>query len=419
MATENRLEPASRPLSQCQEHGKLPAPPGRDLPVRGTSRNKPGMTTVSDYRPFDDAGVPRAIQSHQVGKLPPTIEWSGGRDGTLRLLDQTLLPEQVAVRECRSAADVCDAIRRLQVRGAPAIGVAAALGLCLELSRSAASGGVGDAGAWGRVGALLSAARPTAVNLSWAVKRVLCAIERAARATPRADALALWNAGFAEAVAILAEDVETCRRIGEHGAALVPEGGGVLTHCNAGALATAGCGTALALLYVARERGRRFQVYADETRPLLQGARLTAFELAAAGIDVTVVCDGVAAALMGTRKIDMVVVGADRIAANGDTANKIGTYGLAIAARHHGVPFYVAAPRSTFDRGLSSGAEIPIETRSEEELRHAGSRVVVARGAGVFNPAFDVTPAGMITGLVTEKGLLQPVTTGEIAKIFG
>ena len=264
------------------------------------------------------------------------------------------------------------------------------------------------------VGEYLCGCRPTAVNLAWAVRRISgVAQERAGQASN-----ARWGAMLDEAHAMAREDAAACRRIGEVGADLIPEGGGVLTHCNAGALATVAYGTALSLMYVAHERGRRFKVYADETRPLLQGARLTAYELHAAGIDVTVLCDGAAASLMQRGLIDLIVVGADRIAANGDTANKIGTYGLAVAARQHNIPFYVAAPRSTFDLGLASGAGIPIEERDQEEVRSGFGRVNVPMGVACVNPAFDVTPAELVTGIVTEKGLLKPVTREIIEEIF-
>ncbi|MBW7904411.1 MAG: S-methyl-5-thioribose-1-phosphate isomerase [Phycisphaerae bacterium] len=345
--------------------------------------------------------------------VPETIAWRGGADGRLTILDQTLLPHAVRHVVCDTAEQVWEAIRSLRVRGAPLIGVAAAYGLCLGVRprRDAARGALlADVR---RVAEYLSSARPTAVNLLWALRRVQARAEQ----EPGAGC-EVWRAMLAEAHAILHEDALACRRIGEHGAGLVPEGGGVLTHCNAGALATAGYGTALALLYVAHERGRRFRVFADETRPLLQGARLTAFELSAAGIDTTVLCDGAAAALLASGRVQMVVVGADRIAANGDTANKIGTYAVALAARAHGVPFYVAAPRSTFDPQAPTGAEIPIEQRDAREVREVAGGVVAAPGAGCFNPAFDVTPAGLVDGIVTEAGVLKPVTAANIAKFL-
>lgn len=351
-----------------------------------------------------------------AGGLPATIRWDDTGAGALLLLDQTRLPAEVLYRRCTCAEHVWLAIRELCVRGAPAIGVAAAYGLCLG-TRPRADESLGD---WlarvDEVSAYLDSSRPTAVNLSWALRRMrtVASDEQAG-----ADPAARWVALLAEAHAILAEDAEICRRIGEHGADLIPEGGAVLTHCNAGALATVAYGTALSLMYVAHERGRRFRVYADETRPLLQGARLTAFELSAAGIDVTVLCDGAAASLLASGRVSLVVTGADRIAANGDTANKIGTYGVALAARAHGVPFYVAAPRSTFDLSISDGGEIPIEERPAEEVRRIGGRVMVPEAAACYNPAFDVTPAELIRGIVTERGLLEPVSATNIAKFFG
>ena len=346
--------------------------------------------------------------------LPPTLEWVGGCEGALRLLDQTLLPGQVHVVTCDTVERVWEAIRTLRVRGAPAIGVAAAYGLCLgtrascNLPANAFLAKVREAREY------LCASRPTAINLAWAVRRV----SQVATANAERSGGDAWQAMLVEAHAIAREDAAVCRRIGEVGADLIPEGGGVLTHCNAGALATVAYGTALSLMYVAHERGRHFHVYVDETRPLLQGARLTAFELDAAGIDVTVVCDGAAASLMQAGRIQVVVVGADRIAANGDTANKIGTYSVAVAARHHAVPFYVAAPLSTFDRALPTGAQIPIEERPEEEIRNGFGKPVVPPGVRCFNPAFDVTPAALIRGIVTEKGVAEPVTGTVIDEIF-
>lgn len=353
-------------------------------------------------------------RTHAGPAVPPTLFWEGEDDGALRLLDQTLLPHEIRTRRCETAEAVWQAIRELCVRGAPAIGVAAAYGVCLGARGHHGSSVDAFVQTVRDVGAYLCTSRPTAVNLEWAVRRM---IEKAER-SEASSAEACWSNLLAEAHAMAREDADVCRRIGENGAYLIPEGGGVLTHCNAGALATVAYGTALSLMYVAHERGRRFRVYADETRPLLQGARLTAFELSAAGIDVEVLCDGAAAALMQSGAVQMVVTGADRIAANGDAANKIGTYGVAIAARHHGIPFYVAAPRSTFDLSLESGADIPIEHRPEDEVRCGMGADVVASGVRCYNPAFDVTPAGLIKGIVTEIDVIGPVTTENIRKIF-
>ena len=363
--------------------------------------------------PLDNSSVPAA--GNLPAGLPPTLEWVGGDDGSLRLLDQTLLPRRIEFHTCTDAAQVWEAIRTLRVRGAPAIGVAAAFGLCLgtrpfrELPLAAYRDQVRE------VAQYLCSCRPTAVNLAWAVGRV----SAVADADPHRSAAATWQAMLAEAHRLARDDAETCRRIGEAGADLVPDNGGVLTHCNAGALATVAYGTALSPLYVAHQRGRRFRVYADETRPLLQGARLTAFELHAAGIDVTVLCDGAAASLMRRGQVQLVVVGADRIAANGDTANKIGTYSLALAARHHGIPFYVAAPLSTFDLTLATGDQIPIEQRPEDEIRGDPAAPVVPPGVRCHNPAFDVTPADLITGIITERGIIRPVTAATIAHLCG
>lgn len=362
---------------------------------------------------LDDIAPPR-IDRGPLAALPPTLEWCGGVEGVLRIIDQTVLPERIELRECATAESVWEAIRTLRVRGAPAIGIAAAYGLCLGTRAFRGRSAAEFVAKVREVGDYLCGCRPTAVNLAWAIRRLTAVAERVTART--ADAC--WRALLAEAHRMAQEDAETCRRIGEVGADLIPEGGGVLTHCNAGALATVAYGTALSLLYVARARGRRFTVYADETRPACQGARLTAFELRAAGIEVCVLCDGAAASLIGSGKIQVVVVGADRIAANGDTANKIGTYGVALAAAHQGVPFYVAAPLSTFDRRIPSGCAIPIEQRGADEVRQLGGKCIVPEGVACHNPAFDVTPAGLITGLVTERGIAKPVTVETIDRLF-
>jgi methylthioribose-1-phosphate isomerase len=347
--------------------------------------------------------------------FPRSIEWREENGGELRLLDQTLLPNEVRYLDCQTAAQVWEAIHSLRVRGAPAIGVAAAYGVVVatKIDRGLAAPeflSKVDAAA-----AYLASSRPTAVNLFWALRRM----SGVAHDSGASGGEAIWRRLLAEAHAIWREDAEVCLRIGENGAHLVPSGGGVLTHCNAGALATVAFGTALSLLYVARAQGKPFRVFATETRPLFQGARLTAFELNAAKIDVTVVCENNAANLMRTGAIQMVVVGADRIAANGDTANKIGTYSLAVLAKHHGVPFYVAAPSSTFDLSLTNGSQIPIEQRSDAEVRNCFGREVVPREVGVLNPAFDLTEASLLSGIVTEKGLLEPVSAKKIQEILG
>ncbi len=344
--------------------------------------------------------------------LPTTLAWQGGEDGLLRILDQTRLPLETVYRDCTTVEDVWEAIRTLRVRGAPAIGVAAAYGLCLGLRPHRSAAAEIFHARLDEVGRYLCACRPTAVNLAWAVRRATDAARAAGPDSPTA-----WRALLETAHALARADAAACHRIGVHGAPLVPEGGGVLTHCNAGALATVAWGTALAPLYVAHAAGRRFRVFADETRPLLQGARLTAWELHAAGLDVTVLCDGAAAALMRQGAVQLVLVGADRIAANGDTANKIGTYAVALAARAHGVPLYVAAPTSTFDLSLPDGRAIPIEERPADEIRRGLGREVVPPGVLCWNPAFDVTPAELITGLITERGIIRPVTAETVRAV--
>jgi methylthioribose-1-phosphate isomerase len=308
---------------------------------------------------------------------------------------------------------VWEAIRTLQVRGAPAIGVAAAMGVVLGMQRH-------DDPARFRerlreVSAYLRTSRPTAVNLFWALDRMERCFERECHTGAPRD----WTRRlFAEALAIENEDRRMCRAIGAAGAHLIGEGQGVLTHCNAGGLATAEYGTALAVMFAAAEQGRRFQVFADETRPLLQGARLTAWELHQAGIPVTLICDNMAAQVMKERRVHLIIVGADRIAANGDTANKIGTYGVALLAQAHDIPFYVAAPSSTFDLSLPAGDSIPIEQRDPREVTHGFGKQTAPDGIAVYNPAFDVTPHHLIAGIITEKGIIQPVREEAIRAVL-
>ncbi len=340
-----------------------------------------------------------------------SVRWSAD-GGAVDIIDQRLLPGRLERRELRTADAVCDAIATLAVRGAPAIGVAGAMGLVVALVPSATDRREQFLRRARELGDRIASVRPTAVNLSWAVRRVLDTANQT-----MGDGAAILDAMRDEATRMLDEDRAMCRRIGEHGVSLLAEGARVLTHCNAGALATAGIGTALAPVYVAAERGRRVAVFADETRPLLQGARLTAWELVQAGIDVTLICDGMAAQVMREKKVQLVIVGADRITANGDAANKIGTYGLAILADFHDVPFYVAAPSSTFDLSLKSGSAIPIEQRDPRVVTHGFGRQTGPDGVKVYNPAFDVTPAGLITGIVTERGLISPVNTDTLAAV--
>jgi methylthioribose-1-phosphate isomerase len=336
-----------------------------------------------------------------------TIDWIGGTDGFVRLIDQTRLPGELVYHECHTVEEVWEAIRSLRVRGAPAIGIAAAMGALLELHQHTGEGPV-------RLGERLRAAtdrlrtsRPTAVNLFWALERMERCLEQAAQSGFTGQKL--LSRLLDEAKEIAEEDRRVCLAIGNHGADLLRDGSGVLTHCNAGALATADYGTALAVLYRAAEQGKQFHVFADETRPLLQGARLTAWELQRRGIGVTLICDNMAAQVMKEGRVQMVIVGADRIAANGDTANKIGTYGVAVLARAHGIPFYVAAPSSTFDLSLANGSAIPIEQRDPREVTHGFGKATAPEGVGVYNPAFDVTPAGLIEGLIAEAGVIRPV----------
>jgi methylthioribose-1-phosphate isomerase len=329
------------------------------------------------------------------------ISWAAS--GAVRVLDQRALPEAELERDLESAEAVADAIRHLQVRGAPLIGIAAAMGLVAGTRELRGGAREPFLARLAQLVQLLGSARPTAVNLRWALERMA----RTAAATP-GDGTAIWERLHAEATAIWEEDRAMCRRIGEHGLPLVPDGANVLTHCNAGALATGGIGTALAPVYLAHEQGRRVHVYVDETRPVLQGARLTAWELQRAGIPCTVIADAAAGALMRQARVDVVLVGADRICANGDFANKIGTYSLAVLARHHGVPFYCAAPWSTVDGALAEGDLIPIEQRPAEEVTTVSGRPVAPVGVAALNPAFDVTPARYVTGYVTDRGLLQP-----------
>ena len=332
-----------------------------------------------------------------------TIEWIGDLDGYAKLIDQTALPTQVIYRECRACQDMWEAIRTLRVRGAPALGIAGALGLVLGVRTSTAATYEEFRRDLENTAQYLGTARPTAVNLFWALDRLRSAAE-AHRSDP---ILNIKEALLDEALKIIEEDHAVCQRIGEVGEPLIPEGAGVLTHCNAGGLATAEFGTALAVLFTAWGRGKKFHVFVDETRPLLQGARLTTWELQQAGIPATLICDNMAAVVMSQGKVSCVIVGADRIAANGDTANKVGTYGLAVLAKAHGVPFYVAAPVSTFDLTLESGAEIPIEERPPEEITEGFGRRIAPEGTAVYNPAFDVTPAGLIAAIVTERGIIR------------
>jgi len=344
-----------------------------------------------------------------------TVGWRGdARTGCVRLIDQTRLPAEFLRVDCRDVPAVWEAIRSLRVRGAPAIGIAAAYGAVLGGQPPLAQGRDREAVRDGLFAATahLRTSRPTAVNLFWALDRIDRVV--AAVAANAADAATLMERVLAEAHAIAGEDRAMCRAIGRHGAGLLQTGQGVLTHCNAGGLATADYGTALAVIFAAHEQGKAVHVFADETRPLLQGARLTAWELKRRGVPVTLICDSMAAQVMKEGRVHKVIVGADRIAANGDTANKIGTYGVAVLARAHRIPFFVAAPSSTFDLAIPDGSHIPIEQRDPREVTHGFGRPTAPEGVPVYNPAFDVTPAELITGIVTERGVIFPVSAATI-----
>ncbi|MFY0543988.1 S-methyl-5-thioribose-1-phosphate isomerase [Brevibacillus sp. H7] len=329
------------------------------------------------------------------------VKWDGD---ILRLLDQTRLPVETIYLPLTKAEEVWAAIRHLQVRGAPAIGMAAAYGVYLGVRESKAETHEDFWVELNRQADYLATSRPTAVNLFWALDRIKARVQREG-AKPVAE---LKAAVLDEALAIQREDEAVCRQIGENLLTLLQDGMGILTHCNPGALATAAYGTATAPLYLAKERGWNLKVYADETRPVLQGARLTAYELQQAGIDVTLICDNMAAMVMAQGKVQAVIVGTDRVAANGDVANKIGTYGVAVLAHAHNIPFYVAAPLSSIDLETPTGAEIPIEERPAEEITHGLGKQVAPDNIKVYNPAFDVTPARYITAIVTENGIYKP-----------
>jgi methylthioribose-1-phosphate isomerase len=354
--------------------------------------------------PFTADGVPRAL-------------WWDEPARALRLLDQQRLPGECVVLVCSTAAQVGEAIRTLQVRGAPALGGAAAYGLALGAREALPPDEIIPSGtALARLSAIaaeLRATRPTAVNLAWALERLLTVAERHCLAD---EAVADLPARLlAEAHAVAAEDAASCRMIGQLGSELIADGDTLLTHCNAGALATCGIGTALAPIYTAQRQGKRLHIYVDETRPVLQGARLTAWELQRAGVPLTLITDNMAAHILRSAGVRAIFVGADRIAANGDTANKIGTYGLAVLAQAHGIPLYVAAPRSTVDLALPDGDGIPVEERAPAEVTHVRGVALAPDGVRVANPAFDVTPARYITAIITEAGIALPPYTESLA----
>ncbi len=344
----------------------------------------------------------------------PTIEWQGD---VVVMVDQRKLPSKEIYVRCRTVNEVARAIKSMVIRGAPAIGVAAAMGLALGVRKSGATGTRQLMAEFLKQCDVMAATRPTAVNLFWAIDRMKRRFVALAQAG--ASVTEIRSELEREAQAIHDEDVASCRALGAHGAVLVPERASILTHCNAGALATAGYGTALGVVRAAAEAGKAVRVLADETRPFLQGARLTAWELVKDGIETTVITDNMAGALMRDGLIDLVVVGADRIAANGDTANKIGTYSVAVLAKEHGIPFYVAAPLSTIDLETADGSGIPIEERPAAEVTHVAGTQLTPDGASIRNPAFDVTPARYITAIVTEKGTCRPPFGDSLPRLFG
>jgi methylthioribose-1-phosphate isomerase len=333
----------------------------------------------------------------------PTIDW---QDGTVVMIDQRKLPAKEEYVRCTTAKEVAKAIKQMVIRGAPAIGIAAAMGLALGVHRSKAKGTSQLATEFYRLCEMLAATRPTAVNLFWAIERMKRTFSGAARAGQSPDELRTTM--LAEAREIDNEDVASCQALGAHGSAVVPHDAQVLTHCNAGALATGGYGTALGVIRAAVAQGKQVSVFADETRPFFQGARLTAWELLRDGIETTVITDSMAGPLMRDGRVDIVVVGADRIAANGDVANKIGTYTVAVLASQHNVPFYVAAPCSTVDLLTPNGSAIPIEERNVREVIRVGSTRVVPEGVNVWNPAFDITPSHLVAGIITDRGVCRP-----------
>ncbi|MFA5383384.1 MAG: S-methyl-5-thioribose-1-phosphate isomerase [Eubacteriales bacterium] len=343
-----------------------------------------------------------------------TMRWE---KDSLLLLDQTMLPQKVEYIECKDYQTVAKAISNLSVRGAPAIGVAAAYGLVLGLSEQQFNTGEDLIAEAKNIARELWLTRPTAVNLRWALERMLQKMNEA-NAASLAPAQ-LKNMLLQEAHAILSEDISANKAIGNYGEKLIPDRARILTHCNAGALATAGYGTALGVIRAAKEAGKEISVFADETRPLLQGARLTAWEMIQEKIPVTLITDNMAASLMAQQMVDLVIVGADRIASNGDTANKIGTYGVALLAREHKIPFYVAAPVSTIDLRIKQGKDIPIEERSHLEVTYFSGHMIAPEGVKVWNPAFDVTPNILITAIITERGVVTPPYDKNLASIVG
>jgi methylthioribose-1-phosphate isomerase len=339
-----------------------------------------------------------------------SIEWLGDK---VQIIDQTRLPLEEVYIETDSYLEIADAIKKLRIRGAPAIGIAAGFGFALGARQFKGEQRAELDRQLDEVAALLLSTRPTAVNLSWALNRMRCVLNE----NPHRSVKEMKELLLDEAKKIQSEDIETCRRIGQHGSELVPERAGILTHCNTGALATGDYGTAQSIIVTAHERGKRVRVFADETRPLLQGARLTTWELMKRNIDVTLITDNTAAFVMKQGLVDLVVVGADRIARNGDVANKIGTYNLAVLAEKHKIPFYVAAPISSIDFQLSSGAGIPIEERDPKEVTEGFGKRIAPHGVHVYSPAFDITPHELVTSIITEHGITRPPYDKTIASL--
>jgi methylthioribose-1-phosphate isomerase len=356
------------------------------------------------------------MHSAPVPKRHETLRWTGDADGHLILIDQTRLPVELVEQDCRDVESVWEAVRSLRVRGAPAIGIAAAYGVCLGLQTVAGDNTQDLFTRLEEVTDYLAGCRPTAVNLSWALDRMR---RRALAVRDTQDPREIRSALLTEAQTIHEEDRQICRAIGHHGASLLADDMGVLTHCNAGGLATSEYGTALSVLFTAHENGRKVHVFVDETRPLLQGARLTAWELTQRGIPSTLICDSMAAQVMREGRVHAVITGADRVAANGDTANKIGTYSVAVLAQAHQIPFYIAAPTSTFDLSIDRGDDIPIEQRPAEEITHGFGRRTAPEDVDVYNPAFDVTPASLIKAIITERGIIEPVSREQVKKVVG
>ena len=347
-----------------------------------------------------------------------SVEWENDR---CLILDQRLLPAETVYLNCTTQEAVWDAIQGMAVRGAPAIGIAAGFGFCLGIRDVCHQKATTIEDVFiqcEKTSIYLNSSRPTAVNLAWALNRITSTLQTEKEQDRFQNGEAIYARAVQEALAIQAEDEEVCRQIGEHALSLFHDGIGVLTHCNAGGLATAKYGTALAPMYLAHEKGWKLRVFADETRPYLQGSRLTAYELQQAGIDVTLICDNMAASVMAKGWVDAVIVGTDRVAANGDVANKIGTYGLAILAKAHNIPFYVASPISTIDLNTPSGHDIPIEERHANEVTAVYGQRIAPEGIHVFNPAFDVTPNELVTAIVTEKGIIRAPYNESLKSLF-